>query len=261
VPLSIARETLTAKFNDINSLQSLFSRYGRQIAAVIVEPICGNAGVILPEREFLRALRRITQQHGALLIFDEVITGFRVGLGGAQKIYKIKPDLTCLGKILGGGLPLAVFGGCRDVMDLLAPVGPVYQAGTLSGNPLAVAAGMTTLQLLSQPGTYAKLAAKGKRLEDGFLNIVRKYQLKAAINRFGSMVTIFFGVDEVHSPDDARRCDREKFARYFHAMLDRGVYLPPAPFEAMFISLAHSTTDLDETISAFDEWARGATRG
>ncbi|HYA30914.1 MAG TPA: aminotransferase class III-fold pyridoxal phosphate-dependent enzyme, partial [Acidobacteriota bacterium] len=212
------------------------------------------------ERNFLAALRQVTQQHGALLIFDEVITGFRVGPSGAQKIYNITPDLTCLGKILGGGLPLGAFGGRRDVMDLLAPVGPVYQAGTLSGNPLAVAAGITTLQLLCRSGTYAKLAAKGKRLEDGFQSVVRKYHMKAAINRFGSMLTIFFGVDEVHSPDDARRCNRDTFAHYFHAMLDRGVYLPPAPFEAMFISLAHSTTDLDETISAFDDWGRNASR-
>jgi glutamate-1-semialdehyde 2,1-aminomutase len=260
VPASIARETLTARFNDVESLQALFHRYGKQIAAVIVEPICGNVGVILPRRDFLVALRRITQQHGALLIFDEVITGFRVGLGGAQKIYNIKPDLTCLGKILGGGLPLAAFGGRREVMDQLAPVGPVYQAGTLSGNPLAVAAGLTTLKLLCRPGTYAKLAMKGKRLEDGFLNVLRRYHIKAAINRFGSMLTIFFGVAEVLSPDDARRCERAKFASYFHAMLDRGVYLPPAPFEAMFVSLVHSTTDLDDTISAFDNWASKSAR-
>ena len=261
VPRGLARETLTAKYNDINSVHSLFSRYARQIAAVIVEPICGNMGVIAPEGDFLHALRRITRQHGALLIFDEVITGFRVGLGGAQKIFNIKPDLTCLGKILGGGLPLGALGGRREVMDQLAPLGPVYQAGTLSGNPLAVAAGRITLQLLSRPGIYAELAAKGKCLEDGFKNILQRYKMKAAINRFGSMLTLFFGVDEVRSPDDARRCDREQFAHYFHGMLDRGVYLPPAPFEAMFISLAHSTTDLDKTISAFDDWARSTNRG
>ena len=260
VPAGFARETLTARYNDIQSLQKLFDRYGKTIAAVIVEPICGNMGVILPQPGFLAGLRKITKRHGALLIFDEVITGFRVGLGGAQKIFNVKPDLTCLGKILGGGLPLAAFGGRREIMDQLAPLGPVYQAGTLSGNPLAVAAGMTTLKLLSRPGTYAKLAAKGKRLEDGFGKVLRRYKISAAINRIGSMLTLFFGVDRVESPDDARRCDREMFARYFHAMLDRGIYLPPAPFETMFISLAHSTDDLDKTIAAFDDCMRKSRR-
>jgi glutamate-1-semialdehyde 2,1-aminomutase len=260
VPASFARETLTAKYNDIQSLQKLFDRYSKAIAAVIVEPICGNMGVILPQPGFLAALRNITKRYGALLIFDEVITGFRVALGGAQKVFNVKPDLTCLGKILGGGLPLAAFGGRREIMDQLAPLGPVYQAGTLSGNPLAVAAGMTTLKIMSRPGTYAKLAAKGKRLEDGLSKILRKYEMTAAINRFGSMLTLFFGVDRVENPDDARRCDREMFARYFHAMLERGIYLPPAPFEAMFISLAHSTDDLDKTIAAFDAWMRKSRR-
>ncbi|MGH7816561.1 MAG: aminotransferase class III-fold pyridoxal phosphate-dependent enzyme, partial [Candidatus Binatia bacterium] len=247
-------------YNDIQSLQHLFSRHGKNIAAVIVEPICGNMGVILPEPGFLAALRKMTQRHGALLIFDEVITGFRVALGGAQKIFNVKPDLTCLGKILGGGLPLAAFGGGCEIMDLLAPVGPVYQAGTLSGNPLAVSAGLTTLKLLSRPGTYTELAGKGKRLEDGLRSILNKYAIKAAINRIGSMLTLFFGVDQVRNADDARQCDRQKFTRYFHAMLNRGIYLPPAPFEAMFVSLAHSTADLDGTISAFDDWARTADR-
>jgi glutamate-1-semialdehyde 2,1-aminomutase len=260
VPAGFARETLTAKYNDFQSLQKLFDRYSKTIAAVIVEPICGNMGVILPQPGFLAALRNITKRHGALLIFDEVITGFRVALGGAQKVFKVKPDLTCLGKILGGGLPLAAFGGRRDIMDELAPLGPVYQAGTLSGNPLAVAAGMATLKILSRPGTYAKLAAKGKRLEDGFRKILRKYEMTAAINRMGSMLTLFFGVDQVENPDDAKRCDREMFARYFHAMLERGIYLPPAPFEAMFVSLAHSTDDLDKTIAAFDAWMRKSRR-
>ena len=261
VPPAFASETLTARYNDISSMQRLFSQYGRNIAAVIVEPICGNMGVILPEPGFLAALRKLTQRHGALLIFDEVITGFRVALGGAQEIFQIRPDLTCLGKILGGGLPLAAFGGRRDVMKLLAPVGPVYQAGTLSGNPLAVAAGLTTLKLLSRPGTYRYLAAKGKRLEDGFGNVLKKRGIRATINRAGSMLTIFFGVDKVQSPDDARQCDRQMFARYFHSMLAQGIYLPPAPFEAMFVSLAHSNADLDMTISAFDRWASASKRG
>jgi glutamate-1-semialdehyde 2,1-aminomutase len=256
VPAGFARETLTAKYNDIQSLQKLFDRYGKAIAAVIVEPICGNMGVILPQSGFLAALRNITKRHGALLIFDEVITGFRVALGGAQKVFNVKPDLTCLGKILGGGLPLAAFGGRRDIMDELAPLGPVYQAGTLSGNPLAVAAGLMTLKLLSKPGVYASIEAKGKRLENGLRNVLQNHAIQATINRFGSMLTLFFGVDQVHTAAAARHCDREMFARYFHAMLERGIYLPPAPFEAMFVSLAHSTDDLDKTIAAFDDWMR-----
>lgn len=261
VPAAFARETLTAKFNDFDSVQSLFSRYGSQIAAVIVEPVCGNMGVIVPQAGFLKSLRKITRQYGALLIFDEVITGFRVALGGAQAVFGIKPDLTCLGKILGGGLPLAALGGRRAVMDQLAPIGPVYQAGTLSGNPLAVAAGTATLKRLSRPGTYDRLAAKGKRLEEGFLSVLSRYEVAATINRIGSMMTLFFGLGEVTTPDDARKCDRARFADYFHGMLRRGVYLPPAPFEAMFISLAHSNADLDKTISAFDQWASRLHRG
>lgn len=261
VPATFARETLIAKYNDINSLRRLFSQYRHKIAAVIVEPICGNMGVILPQPGFIRELGKITKRDGALLIFDEVITGFRVALGGAQEVFEIRPDLTCLGKILGGGLPLAAFGGRRDVMNLLAPVGPVYQAGTLSGNPLAIAAGLTTLKLLSRPGTYRTLAAKGKRLEDGFRRVLKKHEIKGTINRVGSMLTLFLGVDQVRSADDARQCDRRLFARYFHAMLAQGIYLPPAPFEAMFVSLAHSNADLDKTILAFDRWARTLERG
>jgi glutamate-1-semialdehyde 2,1-aminomutase len=261
VPPSFARETLTAKYNDSNSLQRLFSQHGKNIAAVIVEPVCGNMGVIPPQKDFLSTLRKITKDHSALLIFDEVITGFRVGLGGAQKIFKVNPDLTCLGKILGGGLPLAAFGGRREVMDLLAPLGPVYQAGTLSGNPLAVTAGLTTLKLLARRGTYDQLADKGKFLEEGLRTVLKKYQIQGTVNRVGSMLTVFFGVDRVQSPADARACDRQIYAQFFHAMLARGVYLPPSQLESMFISLAHTTADLAKTISAFDQWARSLKGG
>jgi glutamate-1-semialdehyde 2,1-aminomutase len=261
VPRGYVRETLIAKYNDISSLQRLFNQYGKRIAAVIVEPVCGNMGVILPQAGFLQALRKITKRYGALLIFDEVITGFRLALGGAQELFNVKPDLTCLGKILGGGLPLAAFGGRRAIMDQLAPLGPVYQAGTLAGNPLAVAAGMTTLKILSRPGTYAELSAKGERLENGFREVLTRYKIAGVINRIGSMMTLFFGVDRVATPDDARRSDRVKFARYFHAMLSRGIYLPPAPFEALFVSLAHSNADLDKAVGAFDDWASRAKRG
>ena len=254
VPDGFARETLTASYNDLMSVQKILDRYGKDTAAVIVEPICGNMGVIPPDPGFLKALREITRQKGALLIFDEVITGFRVALGGAQEKFHVKPDLTCLGKILGGGFPLAAFGGQRKIMNLLAPVGPVYQAGTLSGNPIAVSAGLTTLDLLSRSGTYESLEEKARQLEEGFRAILEKHGIKSALNRVGSMMTLFFGVQRVRNADDARTCDRKKFARYFHGMLRRGIYLPPAPFEAMFVSMAHSKTDLDATIRAFNDW-------
>jgi glutamate-1-semialdehyde 2,1-aminomutase len=254
VPKGFARETLVATFNDIDSVERIFARHGKRIAALIVEPVCGNMGVIPPVPAFLSSLRRITQSHGALLIFDEVITGFRVALGGAQQLYGIRPDLTCLGKILGGGLPLAAFGGRQEIMDLLAPEGPVYQAGTLSGNPLAVAAGLATLKSLSHPGVYKTLEARGRTLQEGFEAVLRKNQMRATINRIGSMMTLFFGIERVRNAAEARRCDRELFARFFHGMLKRGIYMPPAPFEAAFLSLAHTAADLTKTIAAFHQW-------
>jgi glutamate-1-semialdehyde 2,1-aminomutase len=259
VPPAFARETLVATFNDVGSVERLFHRHKKAIAAVIVEPVCGNMGVIPPAPAFLNSLRRITRSHSTLLIFDEVITGFRVALGGAQEIYQIQPDLTCLGKILGGGLPLAAFGGSREIMDLLAPEGPVYQAGTLSGNPLAVAAGLTTLALLSRPGIYKTLESRGKTLQAGFEEVLRKYHMRATINRIGSMMTLFFGVERVRNAAEARKCDRELFARFFHGMLKRGIYMPPAPFEAAFLSLAHTPADLGKTIAAFDQWVTAET--
>ena len=260
VPPGFARETLVARFNDISSVEKLMDRHGQDIAAVIVEPVCGNMGVIPPVPKFLPFLRSSTEHKGALLIFDEVITGFRLGLGGAQTAYKVKPDLTCLGKILGGGLPLATFGGRRQIMDLLAPQGPVYQAGTLSGNPLAVAAGLQTLKLLTAQGTYDRLATKGMRLQDGFQEILQRYGITSAINRVASMITLFFGVESVSNAEDARHCNREQFGRFFHGMLKRGIYFPPAPFEAAFLSLAHTDADIDKTVEAFHDWAREETR-
>jgi glutamate-1-semialdehyde 2,1-aminomutase len=256
VPPSFARETLVAKFNGARSVEKLLDRYGRDIAAVIVEPVCGNMGVIPPAGDFLVRLRQSTQRRGALLIFDEVITGFRVALGGAQALYKVKPDLTCLGKILGGGLPLAAFGGRREIMDLLAPQGPVYQAGTLSGNPLAVAAGLQTLKILAAHDSYNRLERTGARLAKGFTEVLNKYNIKSTVNRVGSMMTVFFGVESVGNAEEARMCKREQFGRFFHGMLKRGVYFPPAPFEAAFVSLAHTNADVDKTIEAFHDWAR-----
>jgi len=260
VPGGFARETLTATYNDITSVQRIFDMHGRDVAAIIVEPICGNMGVILPKAGFLRGLREITRRRGALLIFDEVITGFRVDLGGAQKVFRIKPDLTCLGKIIGGGFPLAALGGGRKFMKLLAPLGPVYQAGTLSGNPIAVSAGLVTLELLSRSGTYEALEEKGRRLENEFRTILEQHRIKSTLNRCGSLLTVFFGIDRVENADDARKCDRKEFARFFHGLLSRGIYLPPSPFEAMFISLAHSNADLNATIRAFAQWAKTASQ-
>src|SRR3990172_2934183 len=230
VPSAFAKETLVAKYNDVISVSKLFEQHSKNIAALIVEPVCGNMGVIPPAKVFLRFLRKLTRRYGTLLIFDEVITGFRIAVGGAQSFYGVTPDLTCLGKVLGGGLPLAAFGGRLQIMDLVAPEGPVYQAGTLSGNPLAVAAGLATLGLLTRPGIYARLEAKGKRLEEGFARILKKYSIRGTINRIGSMMTMFFCLEQVRNADDARGCDRERFARYFHGMLRRGIYLPPPAF-------------------------------
>ena len=260
VPRGFAKETLVAKYNDVISVRKLFEQHGKNIAALIVEPVCGNMGVIPPDKNFLTFLRRLTRRYKTLLIFDEVITGFRIALGGAQSLYGVTADLTCLGKVLGGGLTLAAFGGRRQIMDLIAPEGPVYQAGTLSGNPLAVTAGLATLKLLARPGTYSALEAKGKKLEEGFARILRKYSIRGTINRIGSMMTLFFSVERVRNADDARRCDRERFARYFHGMLRRGIYLPPAPFEAMFVSLAHRNADIDKAIAAFNDWAAAEKR-
>jgi glutamate-1-semialdehyde 2,1-aminomutase len=261
VPGGFAKETLVATFNDVDSVERTFHRHGKSIAALIVEPVCGNMGVIPPAPDFLSSLRRITRNYGALLIFDEVITGFRIALGGAQQLYQIRPDLTCLGKILGGGLPLAAFGGRQEVMDLLAPIGPVYQAGTLSGNPVAVAAGLATLALLSRPGVYTALETRGRKLQDGFEAALRKRFVRATINRCGSMMTVFFGVEKVRNAAEARKCDRKLFARFFHGMLNRGIYMPPAPFESAFISLAHTAADLAKTIAAFDQWVAEETPG
>jgi glutamate-1-semialdehyde 2,1-aminomutase len=255
VPPGFTNETLIAGYNDAESVRRLFERYGGQIAAVIVEPVCGNMGVIVPAPGFLNFLEDITRRFGAVLIFDEVITGFRLALGGAQQIYGVQPDLTCLGKILGGGLPLAAFGGRRPIMNLLAPEGPVYQAGTLSGNPVAVAAGLAALRELRRKGVYERLENKSATLHQGFVSVLEKYKTKAAINRVGSMMTLFFGVADVRDATEARSCDQQNFRQFFHGMLKRGIYWPPSPFEAAFVSL-----DLKRTIAAFADWAAGELR-
>jgi glutamate-1-semialdehyde 2,1-aminomutase len=256
VPPAFAAETRIAPFNDRAAVEALFAEAGGSIAAVIVEPVCGNMGVIAPAPGFLAFLRDITEKNGALLIFDEVITGFRVARGGAQELFKIQPDLTCLGKILGGGLPLGAFGGRADIMDMLAPDGPVYQAGTLSGNPLAVAAGLAMLKALSRRGVYEELEALSTRFQRGLESVLESRSISGVVNRQGSMLTLFFGVERVRNAEEARGADRERFARFFHGMLARGFYWPPAQFEAAFVSLAHTAEDIDHAVEAFDAWAR-----
>ena len=250
VPESIVSHTLVASFNDLTMVADYFEAQGDDIAAVIVEPVVGNMGVLIPERGFLDGLRKLTREHGALLIFDEVMTGFRLSYGGAQQLYAIDPDLTCLGKIVGGGLPLAAFGGKRAIMQTLAPLGPVYQAGTLSGNPLAVAAGLKTLELIRKSGTYEQLEEKSARLESGLRDALTEYRGTASVNRVGSMWTLFFGPAPVRDAMTSRQCDTATFARWFRGMLEHGIYLPPSQFEAAFVSLAHSESDIDETIGA-----------
>jgi glutamate-1-semialdehyde 2,1-aminomutase len=250
VPEGTVADTLVAPFNDLAAVEAVVAAHGPDLAAVIVEPVCGNMGTVAPKPGFLDALREITRRNGTLLVFDEVMTGFRLALGGAQQVYGIRPDLTCLGKILGGGLPAAAYGGRAEIMAAVAPEGPVYQAGTLSGNPLAMAAGATLLDLLATPGTYEALEAKSARLEAGLRGAVRDASATVTINRVGSMITAFFCPGPVTDYATAKASDTKSFARFFRAMLERGVYLPPAQFEAAFVSLAHGESEIDATVNA-----------
>ncbi|HKA90665.1 MAG TPA: aminotransferase class III-fold pyridoxal phosphate-dependent enzyme, partial [Haliangiales bacterium] len=249
VPAGVAGATLVAPWNDFAAMARLFAAHPGEIAAVIVEPVCGNMGCVPPEPGYLGGLRALTEEHGTLLVFDEVMTGFRVAFGGAQALYGIRPDLTCLGKIVGGGLPAACFGGRADLMGKLAPLGPVYQAGTLSGNPLALAAGLATIELLRRPGTYERLNAASARLAAGLAGA-------GWVNRVGSMLTAFFTDGPVVDYATAKRSDTARFGRFFRGMLARGVYLAPSQFEAAFVSLAHSDEDIDRTVRAAAETLR-----
>jgi glutamate-1-semialdehyde 2,1-aminomutase len=245
VPAALASLTLTLPFNDLDAVRALFRARGGDIAALIVEPVAGNMGVVPPAPGFLEGLREVTAAHGALLIFDEVITGFRIAYGGAQERYGVQPDLTCLGKIIGGGLPVGAYGGRRALMEQVAPLGGVYQAGTLSGNPLAVAAGLTTLRALEDRKAYARLDALGARLEQGLHAAAEKAGVPLTVNRVGSMLTAFFSAGPVRDYAGARAADTARYARFFHAMLERGVALAPSQFEAAFVSLAHTEDDVD----------------
>ncbi len=252
VPSAFTALTFTAEFNDLSAVEELLHVKGREIAALIVEPVVGNMGVVLPKTGFLEDLRKLTRRAGVLLVFDEVMTGFRLAKGGVQELTGIAPDLTCLGKIVGGGLPVGAFGGRSDVMDKLAPLGGAYQAGTLSGNPLAVAAGLATIRDLG-PKSYARLETLGARLESALRKVLRERRVKAKLNRAGSMWTVFFGVDWVTNFAQAQAADSKAYAQFFHGMLERGFYLPPSQFEAAFLSLAHTEADIDATAEAAAE--------
>ena len=250
VPAAYAGLTLVADYNSIESVDRLLTANRGEVAAIIIEPIAANMGVVLPQPGFLETLRLWATAHGALLIFDEVITGFRVAYGGAQALYGVQPDMTCLGKIIGGGLPAAAYGGRREIMQLVSPLGPAYQAGTLSGNPLAMTAGIETLTLLATPGTYERLEDRSSLLEDGLRKAFQDAREAASFARAGSLMTTFFTPGPVTDYAGAARSNRDRFATFFHHMLDQGIYLAPSQFEALFVSLAHTEDDIRQTITA-----------
>ncbi len=250
VPARLAALTLALPFNDVDAVARAFAAHPGEVAAVVVEPVAGNMGVVPPASGFLEGLRELCTRHGSLLIFDEVITGFRVAWGGAQARYGVRPDLTCLGKIIGGGLPVGAYGGSRELMSRVAPLGPVYQAGTLSGNPLAVAAGLATLAALERGNAYERLERLGARMETDLREAGRAAGVPITVNRVGSMLTAFFTEGPVVDYASAKRADTARYARFFHAMLERGVFLAPSQFEAAFVSLAHTDQDLEETARA-----------
>lgn len=246
-------DTISLPYNDLALVKETLAKQGEEIACIILEPVAGNMGCIPPKPGFLEGLRQLTQEYGIVLIFDEVMTGFRVAYGGAQERFDVTPDLTCLGKVIGGGLPVGAFGGKAEIMDVVAPVGPVYQAGTLSGNPMAMTAGLVTLQALSQPGVYDQLEEKSAKLEAGLKEAAADAGLELTFNRVGSMATVFFTNEPVYDFTSAKTSDTEKFGRFFREMLKKGVYLAPSQFEAGFVSLAHTDADIERTVEAARE--------
>lgn len=253
IPADFAKHTLTAQFNDIESVNALFSEHGSDIACIIVEPVAGNMNCIPPQDNFLQKLRAVCDESGALLIIDEVMTGFRVALGGAQAYYEVTPDLTTLGKVIGGGMPVGAFGGKKEVMQYIAPTGPVYQAGTLSGNPIAMAAGLKTLELLEEEGLHASLTEKTERIALGFKALADKHNIPLAVNYVGAMFGIFFTEQEsVSCFEQVTKCDIARFNTFFHLMLDEGVYLAPSAYEAGFLSTAHGDKEIEATLAAAD---------
>jgi glutamate-1-semialdehyde 2,1-aminomutase len=261
VPSALAALTHAARFNDLDSVSRILDANPGKIAAIIVEPVAGNMGLVVPHRGFLEGLRDLCDRHGVLLVFDEVMTGFRLARGGASELYGVRPDLTTLGKVIGGGLPVGAYGGRRDLMEQVAPSGPVYQAGTLSGNPLAMSAGLAQLQVLEEVNGWETLERSGARLEAGLRSILSELSLPLALNRVGSMFTLFFTEGEVKDFETATGSDTKRYARFFRAMLERGVHLPPSQYETLFVSLAHQSSDLDRTLEAARESLEEAYRG
>ena len=254
VPADFAKHTLTCTYNDLDSVKTAFEQYPNEIACLIVEPVAGNMNCIPPKNDFLKGLRALCDQYGAVFIIDEVMTGFRVALGGAQTYYDVKPDLTTLGKIIGGGMPVGAFGGKKEIMEYIAPTGPVYQAGTLSGNPIAMAAGLACLTELSKAGNEEKLAAQTKTLTEGLKALAAKHNVPLTVQYVGGMFGLFFTEQaEINNFQDVMKCDAAKFNRFFHLMLEQGVYLAPSAFEAGFMSLAHSDEDIQATLAAADK--------
>ncbi|RKG93505.1 glutamate-1-semialdehyde 2,1-aminomutase [Corallococcus terminator] len=250
VPAALAALTLTAPFNDLEAVERIFNEKGKDIACAIIEPVVGNMGVLVPRPGYLEGLQALCQKHGVLFVLDEVMTGFRLARGGAQELYKLKPDLTTLAKVVGGGMPLGAYGGRRDIMSKVAPEGPVYQSGTLSGNPVAVAAGLACVKALAAPGTYARLEQLGLLLEEGFRAEAKAVGVPVTVNRVGSMLTVFFTAEPVFDYASAKKADTAKFGRFFHAMLHEGVYLPPSQFEAAFVSLAIGEPEVAHVLAA-----------
>jgi len=253
VPEDLTKHTISLPYNDLSAVEKTFEQIGKEIACIIVEPVAGNMGVVLPEEGFLKGLRRVTQRYGSLLIFDEVITGFRVSWGGAQLHYGIDPDLTCLGKIIGGGMPVGAYGGKKEIMSLIAPQGQVYQAGTLSGNPLAMSAGLATLKILQRPEVYEELERKTKQLTEGIKQAANETGISLQINQIASMFSLFFNKEPVTDYEGVLKSDSDMFIKYFYGMLKRGIYLAPSAYEASFVSLAHTDGDIKKTIEAVYE--------
>lgn len=253
VPTSVTADTLTVPYNDLEAVKALFLAHPNEIAGIILEPVVGNSGFIPPDGGFLQGLRLLTQENNALLVFDEVMTGFRIAYGGAQEKFGVTPDLTTLGKVIGGGLPVGAYGGKKEIMSLVAPAGPMYQAGTLSGNPLAMTAGIKTLELLQKPGTYEYLDKITKKLADGLLEMAKKAGHQVTGGQISAMFGMFFTGDSVHNYEDAKKSDLIKFGKFHRGMLERGVYLAPSQFEAGFTSLAHSEADIDQTLAIAEE--------
>lgn len=260
IPQSIAKEVITVAFNDINSLQKALEKWGPQIAAVLVEPIVGNFGIVTPHPGFLEEVNRLTHQAGALVIYDEVITGFRFMYGGAQNYLHIEPDMTALGKIIGGGLPIGAYGGRKDIMEQVAPLGPTYQAGTMAGNPLSISSGIACLEVLKEEGVYTYLDRLGQILENGILELANKHGIHLSTNRLGGALTVYFGIDSVQNYEQAEQSNSQTFATFFKGMLQHGIHLAPSKYEAWFLTIKHTEEDVRETLTAVDTVFQGISR-